>query len=154
MIDRTCDREAAVLAAYRIHGGIGGANGLDEELRGHVSRCAACSVALEAERAAKELAAAFAAEARLAPVDVLVLRARLRARREEAERSLRPLELWQRFAGAAVAAGLAVAAVAFGPMFGALGQAPAGAPSASTLFALAVASLLALPFARRFRYTA
>jgi hypothetical protein len=144
---RTCDREPTVLAAHR-------AGVLDEPTRAHLHHCAACALALEAERALAETAEAYGRQARLAPAPTLLLRARLRARREETERSLRPLELWQRFAGVAVAAGLAAAAIVFGPMFGALGSAPAGASPTRALFALAVASLLALPFARRFRFSA
>jgi hypothetical protein len=144
MIDPTCDRENAVLAAIR-------RGGLDEAARAHVAGCAACALALEAERATKELAAVFAAEARLAPVEVVALRARLRARSEETERSLRPLELWQRFAGVAVAAGLLVAGILSGPMFGALGAAPAGVDPKLALLALGVGSLLTLPFAGRRR---
>ena len=146
MTDRTCSRESAVLAAYRDGAG---ADALDAETRAHVARCPACAVALEAERATKELAAAFAAEAHLPPVEIVALRARLRARREETERSLRPLELWQRFAGAAIAAGLVVALVLFGPMFGALDSAPAAVDPKLVALFLGVGSLLALPFARR-----
>jgi len=146
MIDRTCDRETAVLAAYRAGGGR-----LDEEAHAHVARCAACALALEAERATKELAAAFAAEARLAPVEVVALRARLRARREETERSLRPLELWQRFAGVAIAAGLVMALVLFGPSFAGLSSAPANVDPKLAVLVLGVGSLLALPFAARRR---
>ena len=156
MIDRTCDRESAVLAAYRMNGGNSsrmpdGTSGPDEETRAHVARCAACAVALEAERATKELAAAFAAEAHLPPVEVVALRARLRARREETELSLRPLELWQRFAGVAIAAGLAVALVLFAPSFGGLTAGSGTVDPKQAVLLLGVGSLLALPFAWRRR---
>jgi hypothetical protein len=79
----------------------------------------------------------------------LLLRAQLRARREAAERSLRPLAIWRRVAGAAGAALALLGLLRGGDFFGALWTA---APSpAELLFAAGVLALGGLPVWLRLR---
>jgi hypothetical protein len=146
MTFRTCSDEDRILTSAR-------AGALSAEQRAHVAGCPSCAAALETESALSALSEALAAQARprLAPSDVILLRAKLRARREAAERSLRPLELWQRFAALAAAIGLVVGLSISGSLFGGLASAPARPDPSHLLFAVALAALAALPFARRTR---
>lgn len=154
MTTTPCPESHELLAATR-------RGALDEHLRSHLANCADCALALEVEqamRASSETLAAVARE-RLAPAEVVLLRARLRARRESAERSLRPMEIWQRFAVAAAAVGLAVGVLLSGSLFTTLGR--LGSASGSTAadprqaaLVAGVAALLALPFVQRTRPTA
>lgn len=146
MTFRTCIQEDRILSAAR-------AGGLSAAQSTHLETCSACAQALEAEQAMDSLSGALAAAARprLAPPEAILLRARLRARREAAERSLRPLELWQTFAAWAVAAGLALGVAFSGSLFSGLASAPGRPDPSQLLFAVGVAALAALPFARRAR---
>jgi len=146
MTFRTCSDEDRILSAAR-------AGELSAAQSEHLAGCSACSAAVAAERAMHELSEALAAAARprLAPPEVVLLRARIRARREAAERSLRPVEIWQRFAAGAVAAAVLVALAFSGSLFGGLASAPARPDPSQILLAVGLAALAALPFARRAR---
>lgn len=149
MTFRTCNDEVRILSAAR-------AGELSAPQRAHIAGCAACSAAIETERAMGEISGALAAVARprLAPPGVVLLRARIRARREAAERSLRPLELWQRFAAAAVAGGIVLGVALSGSLFSGLtSSSPARPDPSQLLLAAGLAALAALPFARSLRRT-
>ena len=146
MTFRTCNDEDRILSAAR-------AGGLSAAQSAHLASCSSCALALERSGRWSRSSGALAAEARsrLAPPEVILLRAKLRARREAAERSLRPLELWQRFAAWAVAAGLVVGVAFSGSLFSGLASTPDRPDPSQLLFAVGVAALAALPFARRAR---
>jgi hypothetical protein len=107
-------------------------------------------VAVDAAMA--RLAADLAPLATLRTAPQVLLRARLEARRRATERSLRPLVLWQHFAGAAVLFGMAAALGVAGPLWGGLATAAASAPTPARLLAgVGLTALAALPFAGRGR---
>lgn len=148
MTTSTCPESATLLAAHR-------RGALDDSRRTHLASCPDCALALEVEQAMHAGAEALAAIARerLAPPEIVSLRARLRARREASEHSLRPMELWQRFAIAAAVVGLAVGVTLSGTLFASLVSASGATqtdPRQAALIA-GVAALAALPFARRAR---
>ncbi len=150
MTFRTCNHEDRILAAVRTGVRTGE---LSPEQRAHLASCPSCLAAVEAEHAMSALAEPLvqAARRRLPPPEVILLRAKLRARREAAERSLRPLEIWLRFAAVAVAMGLALGLSVSGSLFGALASGPAQLHPSRLLFAVGLAALAVLPFARRIR---
>jgi len=117
---------------------------LDAEERAHARDCEVCATEL-ALAASGALARSLVAAAQLPTARQTLLRARLEARRREAERRLRPLAIWQAVALAvAVATGLWLVP----PMIGALVAAPTGATAVSPaqlVFALGLALLAALP---------
>jgi hypothetical protein len=125
-----------VLAALR-------RGGLDAELSGHVRSCAVCGPAAGAERALRALAAA-ASEAPLPAPELVLLRARLRARRAAEERSLRPLLLWHRAAAAVAAAGLTAGAALGAPVLGGIAGAGGDATPARLLMGAGLLLLAAL----------
>jgi hypothetical protein len=144
-----CEREAAILAAARA-GTLGAAE------REHLRGCESCEAALAIEAAFATLAASpdlGRAAARLPSAHQVLLRARLEARRAEAERSLRPLLLWQRFAAGVAAAAVAVGLALGAPVLAGIAQAPRidSASPARLLFAVGVLAIVALPFALRRR---
>jgi hypothetical protein len=145
MTFRTCPEESTLLAAAR-------AGALAASEGAHLATCGACADAVESERALAALSAALAAEAgaRLAAPEVVLLRARLRARRAAEERSLGPLAAWQRLAAAVAAAVVAGGLLLSAGLFRGFAAAPAAAPSPSQLVgALAVVVLAAAPLLGR-----
>ena len=96
-----CRHEAAVLAAAR-HGR------LDDKLTAHARDCEACTAALHAGAALRQVATQFAAEARLPDPQLLLRRAADERRRLATERALLPLRL-ARGSAIAAAAGATVA---------------------------------------------
>jgi len=141
MTPETCSREERLLAALR-------RGPLASDDAAHLAACPSCALAADAERWMSGAVAAFASD-RVPSAGSLLLRAQLRARREAAERSLRPLTIWRRLAGAAGAA-LALLGVLRGDdFFGALWSA---APNpAELLFAFGVLVLGGLPVWLRLR---
>lgn len=137
MKNESCPRASALAdaAARRL---------LAAEERAHARDCDLCATEL-ALAASGALARGLVVAARLPTARQTLLRARLEARRREAERRLRPLAIWQAVALAvAVATGLWLVP----PMIDALVDAPTGATAASPaqlVFALGLALLAALP---------
>ena len=136
-----CPREPHVLAALRNARGESGAirKAAVGEHAAHLATCSSCALAADAERWL------LAAAASLVPTRVpspggLILRARLRARREAADRSLRPLEIWR--ATALVAGGLMMATLGTGPFLDGLWT---RTTPAQALFALGALVLAGLP---------
>lgn len=109
-----CPLEARVLAVLR-------AGCSDPEILRHLDRCSACGAAALAERALRSLAEERAAAHGLPSPGIVLLRARLRARREAGDRSLRPVLVWQRIVTLVAAAGLTLGAVAGAPVLAAFG---------------------------------
>ena len=104
------------------------------------------------DAAMARLAAQLVPLANLRTAPQLLLRARLEARRQATERSLRPLLVWQRVAAITIAAGMLLALVVGAPLFGGLAAASGPAPTPARLLAgLGLLLLSALPFAQRLR---
>lgn len=123
---------------------------LSPEERRHACLCGDCAAEL-AIAASGAVARTLLASARLPSARQTLLRGRLEARRREAERRLRPLQIWQGIVLAAGAAGALWLAPALG---GALVHGAAALPEASPaglLLALGLAALALLPAAARGR---
>lgn len=104
------------------------------------------------DAAMARLAAQLAPRANLRTAPQLLLRARLEARRQATERSLRPLLVWQRVAAITIALGMLLALVLGAPLFGALASTGGPAPTPARLLAgLGLLALSTLPFAQRLR---
>jgi len=137
----TCPHENRLLAAAR-------SGELPAWERDHLAGCAACTVALDAERWMSAAADALAPETLPSPA-TLLLRARLRARRDAEERALRPLESWRT---AALACGVAAAAAVTALHSGLFGKAWTSAMTpAQTLLVFGVVVVSGLPFLQRLR---
>lgn len=146
MTANPCPRASAILAARRSAAGLG----WTDDDRAHLAGCATCRDAVAVERAFAAVAlpaSAQAAARHLPPANVVLLRARLAARRAALERSVVPLALWQTVTGAVAVAG-GVLALATLPELG-LG---AATPTAVQLVAgLGLVGLATLPFLGRLR---
>lgn len=140
MATERCEREVRLLAALR-----DGRAGEDDFV--HLAACASCALAAEADRWLRQAAAAMTPESLPSP-GALLLRARLRAQREAAERSLRPIAVWRRLALAV--GGAALAGVALGSPFFSASWSAAPSP-ALALFAAGTVLLAALPVWFRLR---
>lgn len=141
MTPETCPREPGLLAALR-------RDSLAADDVAHLASCARCALAADAERWMSGAVAAFSSD-RLPSAGSLLLRAQLRARREAAERSLRPLRAWWRVAGAAGAAVALYAATRGDAFFAAVWT--ASPTPAEALFAGGTLLLAALPVWLRLR---
>jgi len=149
MNDSPCPHTDALLAA---HHGAGPGGGPDSELLDHLAGCATCARALFADSQLKSLAGSLARAARLPAPQVVQFRARLRARAELAERSLRPLAVWRGVAAVVAAVGLGLGLGLSGPLFtGMEGTGAAAGDPARLLTACGLLTLLALPFFSRLR---
>lgn len=133
-----CDREPTLLARLR-------EGRADDEDRRHLATCAACALAASAD-GWLAVAAARLVPGRLPSPGSLLFRAELRARREAAERALRPLAIWRRLALAGTALCLGTIALS-GSFFSGLADATISTPLA--LFAAGSLLLGALPLLRR-----
>ncbi|MFN7960592.1 MAG: hypothetical protein U0002_04915 [Thermoanaerobaculia bacterium] len=136
-----CPREEELLATLSLAG-----PGPEQET--HLAACAACQEAVRTARALQEGARALHRQANLPPASVVLLKARIRAREEALERSLRPVVWWQRVA-TALAVGVATAG-AWGMLQGAQAAATAGAaaspaPPLQLLLALGLGALALAP---------
>jgi len=132
-----CDREATLLARLR-------EGRADEEDRRHLESCPDCALAASSDRWMSEAADRLRPRHLPSPGSLL-FRARLRARREAAERALRPLAIWRRLALAGAAACLGAIALS-GSFFAGLADASISTPLA--LFVAGSLALGALPFLR------
>ena len=121
---------------------------LSAEQKVHLASCPRCALAADAERWMTAAAASLAPES-IPSAGSLLLRAQLRARRDAAERSLRPLAAWRRLALTGGAA-LALFALARGGGFFA-GVWTATPTPAEALLAAGVVALAALPAWMRWR---
>ena len=140
----TCDREERIRLAVR-GGELAAAD------RGHLEACPECAAAVAADAELRAAAAEWSTAAGMAGASQLLLRARLEARRNAAERSLWPILVWQGVAGAAALIAVAVGLALWSPIY----RASAASPTAGLVhpahwvFAAGVAALSALLFARR-----
>ncbi len=100
MAPHDCPTENELLAASR-------SGTLPEAYARHLEACPDCAALVAVDQAFKDTARALARQAELPSPHIVLLRARLAARRTEAERGLRPLEWWPRVAGVAAAVILA-----------------------------------------------
>ncbi|HEX9800865.1 MAG TPA: hypothetical protein VGC00_11925 [Thermoanaerobaculia bacterium] len=141
MSTEPCAREATLLAALRR-----GRLSADDEA--HLDGCASCALAADAERW-MATAVARLGPAALPSAGSLLLRAQVRARRDAAERSLRPLATWRRIALVGGAA-LILFALARGGDFLA-GLWTASPTPAEALLAAGLVTLAALPAWLRWR---
>lgn len=111
MSTHPCNREGEVVAALR--------NGdLDDELRTHVAGCAVCSETSFVASALRADARRAEREVELADPGRIWLDARLRARRLNSARAMRPIVIAQRVAQACTAAVAFVVAGWIGPELG------------------------------------
>ena len=140
----TCDREERIRLAVR-----GGELAAGD--RGHLEACPKCSAAVAADAALRAAAAEWSTAAGMAGASQLLLRARLEARRTAAERSLRPILVWQGVAGVTALIALAVGLALWSPTYQAFAARPSAGAVAPAHWVLAagVAALTALLFARR-----
>jgi anti-sigma factor RsiW len=141
---QTCGREERILLAAR-----GGR--LDGAEHEHLGACPECAAAVAADAAMRAAAGKWSTAAGLPGAAQLLLRARLEARRRAAERSLRPILIWQRVTGAAAVIAAAAGLALWGPIFPALAANPAaGAVHAShVVVGCGLAALATLLFTRR-----
>lgn len=141
MTTEPCAREERLLAALR-------RGPLDAEDAAHVATCTSCALAADAERWMLGAATALAADP-VPSAGSLLLRAQLRARREAAERSLQPLQVWRRVAAAA---GGAVVLVALGRGDGFVAGLWTAVPSTpEALFAAGLLAIASIPIWMRWR---
>jgi hypothetical protein len=104
------------------------------------------------DAAMARLAAELVPRANLRTAPQLLLRARLEARRQATERSLRPLLVWQRVAAITIAVAMLLALVLGAPLFGGFTAAGGPAPTPARLLAgIGLLVLATLPFAQRLR---
>jgi len=141
MTTETCEREPALLAALR-------RGRLADDDAAHLAACARCALAVDAERWMAGAVAAFAAPA-VPSAGSLLLRAQLRARRDAAERSLRPLRAWRRIVAVGGGAFALFALTRSGGFFAGLWS--AAPSSAEAILAAGTLALASLPVWLRLR---
>lgn len=148
MSSTACQRDSVILRSAHSRTGLG-----SEELR-HVATCEGCQLALAADAVMTPLFRAPAVS-NLPPAGVVLLRARLAARRRDAERALAPIALWRVVITVVSIVGAAVLFLGGRLTFSSLwtsSTAPAGAETVTLLGVLAVAALPFLSYLRTSRH--